>query len=42
MIDWVRQVDVDMGSEPLAEEAIRSNTNVYLIPEFEPVADAEK
>lgn len=42
MIDWVRQVDIDMGNEPLADEAIRSNTNVYLIPEFEPPADAEK
>lgn len=33
MVQWVRQVDIDLGNEPLDEETIRSHTNVYLIPD---------
>lgn len=42
MVDWVRQVDIDMEREPLSEEAILENSNIYLVPEFDRVGDAEK
>lgn len=41
MNDWVRKVDVDIGNEPLSEEEIREQSNIYLIPEFDTLREVE-
>ena len=40
MIDWIRQVDLDMGMKPVKVEELHDFSNIYLIPEVETVEEA--